>query len=186
MNSHQPPLPRALDGALTPWQNRADYGATVPLFETGNHVNFGPGLDLRLDPNAQASGHWSSPEGRLLELRTRVDVPGAWFGLHVALPDDALDLTGVSWIGVTARTSALQAVSIRVGLRSGQDDGGFQDSFFARHILSQARQSDHHEVLCPAHLPDLPRQAPWRELVLFLPPATAMDWVLHDLRVFAL
>ncbi|SMY09239.1 hypothetical protein LOM8899_03404 [Flavimaricola marinus] len=169
-----------------PLRERADYGIAEPLFSTSNSTGLAPGVMLHLDPEARFSGTWSSPDGRLVEMHTEATRPGAWFGLHIALPGEAADLGHVRWIGIVARTSALHAAAIRVGLRSGLAEGGFQDSFFGRHILSQPRQSDHHDLLCPADLPDLPQRADWRELVLFLPPAAPLDWVLHDLRIYAL
>lgn len=180
------PAPIALDQTLSALLNRVDYARTEPLFGARNIQKLALGITLHLDPDAQMTGHWSSPEGRLIEMQTQVARPGAWFGLHIRLPDAALDLGPLRWIGVTARTSAQHAIGIRVGLRSGRAEGGFQDDFFGRHMLSQPRQSDHHDLLCPADLPDLPRKAPWRELVLFLPPAAPLHWALHDLRIYGL
>lgn len=178
--------PLALDHSLAPLRTRADWAGTVPLFERSHSADLAPGVGLHLDPAARMTGTWSSPEGRLLEIATRVETPGAWFGLHIGLPDAVTDLGGVRWIGIVARTSALRGMAIRVGFRSGLLEGGFQDSFFGRHIFSQPRQSDHHDLLCPEDLPDLPRRAAWRELILFLPPAAPIDWALHDLRIIAL
>jgi hypothetical protein len=179
-----PPL--ALDQALGPLRSRVDLAYTEPLFAHGPSVDLCPGVMLHLDPEAALTGRWSSPAGRLVEMHTEVTRPGAWFGLHIRLPEAAADLEGRRWIGIVARTSAGRAMAIRVALRSGLEAGGFQDSFLPRHILSQPRQSDHHDLLCPADLPDLPQRAPWREVVLFLPPAAPMAWVLHDLRILAL
>lgn len=189
---NNPPAPRviALDVALDALRGRADTAVTEPLFGPrggmANTATLAPGVMLRLDPAARASGHWSSPEGRLIELHTTLTTPGAWFGLHIALPGDLAPLDEVTWLGIAARSNAARALGVRVCLRSGLPGGGFQDSFFPLHILSQGRLSDHHDLLAPAHLPDLPRTAPWRELVLFLPPAESLDWSLHALRVFAL
>lgn len=181
---------RALDAGLDALRNRADHGDTEPLFGPdggdANSATLCPGVTLRLDPAARASGHWSSPAGRLIELHTTLTTPGAWFGLHIGLPPDLPPLDQITWIGIVARSNAVRALGVRVCLRSGLPGGGFQDSFFPHHILSQGRLSDHHDLLAPAHLPDLPRTAPWRELVLFLPPAEGIDWALHDLRIFAL
>jgi hypothetical protein len=190
MSEQTPPLaPLALDATLGPLRHRADHGATEPLFARSHSADLCPGVALHRDPDAGLTGTWSSPAGRLIEMQTQVARPGAWFGLHIRLPAEVADLERVRWIGIVARTSSLRVMAIRVGLRSGlprMAGGGFQDSFLPRHILCQPRQSDHHDLLCPADLPDLPQQAPWRELVLFLPPAAPVDWVLHDLRIFAL
>lgn len=182
-----PLAPLALDQSLWPLREKVDPAGTEPLFAQGSSVGLCPGVTLHLDPGADLTGTWSSPAGRLIEMHTAVTRPGAWFGLHIGLPAEAADLGPRRWIGIVARTSALRAMAIRVALRSGlETGGGFQDSFLPRHILSQPRQSDHHDILCPADLPDLPSRAPWREVVLFLPPATPVDWVLHDLRILAL
>jgi hypothetical protein len=142
------------------------------------------GIALHRDPEGAIDGQWRSPAGRLLELDTQVTRPGAWLGLHLSLP--LYDLASVRWIGIVARTAAGQSLTLRPCLRSGHDGGGFHDQLFPCHLLSQPAQTDHHDLIAPAHLPDLPQVAPWRELVLFLPPAHDIRWVLHDLRVFVL
>lgn len=143
-----------------------------------------PGIDLRIDPGAQIAGHWSSPRGRLLELRTEVTRPGDWLGLHLALPP--LDLAGVAWLGLALRSAGGAALVVRACLRSGLAEGGFRDDFFDRHILSQPGETDHVDMMAPDRRPGLPLQAPWRECVLFLPPAHSIVWALHDLRLFRL
>ena len=153
------------------------------LFAKRTRATVAPGLVLRVDVAAQISGQWSSPAGRLLELETHVIQPGAWLALHIAL--DLPDLTGIRWVGVVARTTAMQATTVRVCLRSVLANG-FHDQFFARDILSRSVQSDHHDLLDPTQFPDLPLQVKRRELVLFLPPATPIAWALHDLAVFRL
>lgn len=139
------------------------------------------GLLLNADPAGRVTGRWSSPAGRLIEIETEVAEPGRWLGLHLPLP--AEDLAGRLWIVLALRTSAAAATAIRPCLRSGLAEGGFRDDFFPRAVLAQPRESDHLDRLAPDHLPDLPLQAPWRELVLFLPPATGLHLVLHDLRL---
>ncbi len=122
------------------------------------------GLMFRIDPAARITGHWSSPRGRLIELRSEVAEPGAWFGLHLtlALPD----LRRIAWLGFVARTASLDAIGIRACLRSGLPGGGFHDAFFDRHILAHAAETDHHDIMDPARQPDLPPDAPWREFIL--------------------
>lgn len=178
--------PLALDGVLQPLRSRSDLAETEPLFGGSHSARLVPGVTLHLDPAAEARGRWSSPEGRLIELHTTLTRPGAWFGLHLALPANLPPLDRIAWIGVAARTGAGRGVGVRVCLRSGLPPGGFHDCFFPRLLLSQGRVGDHLDMIAPARLPDLPRTAPWRELVLFLPPAEGLDWALHDLRVFAL
>jgi hypothetical protein len=143
-----------------------------------------PGVMLHADPASTITGHWSSPAGRLAEISARVIRPGAWFALHVTIP--LPDLTGLTWIGLILRSSAAKTCLIRPCLRSGRTDGGFHDHFLARHVLSRSRESDHHEIIPLSWHPDLPLQAPWREVILFLPPAEDTHLMLHDLRIFAL
>jgi hypothetical protein len=185
-----PPLPLiALDGALSAFRaattETEPAQAENPLFAEGGQImNLAPGLWLHADPGSLITGHWSRPAGRLIELAAHVARPGAWFGLHVRL--SLPDLTGISRIALIAESSATPACAIWPCLRSGLPDGGFRDDFFARHILAQSRESDHHDILSLSRHPDLPRHAPWRELVLFLPPAVDSHLMLHDLRIFAL
>lgn len=157
----------------------------APLFPEGGHrLPLPGGLLLDADPEGRIAGRWSSPAGRLLEIETRVEVAGRWLGLHLPLPP--LDLDGALWIVLALRTSAAAAAAIRPCLRSGlppDTGGGFRDDFFPRAALAQPRESDHLDRIAPDHLPDLPRHAPWRELVLFLPPATPLHLALHELRL---
>lgn len=144
-----------------------------------------PGLRFRLDPEAGTTGTWESPQGRLVHLRTKVSRPARWLGLHLALPDLA-DMTEVAWFGAVIRTSAAGPAALRLCLRSGLEAGGFIDLFAGRHILAQPAETDGSALFAPSRLPDLPVTAPWRELIVFLPPGEDVDIVVHDLRVFVL
>jgi len=182
-----PPLPPliALDGALAPLRQPMAEAGPLPLFAGDSHaMDLAPGVSLRADPASTITGHWSRPAGRLVEIATHVTRPGGWFGLHVTIP--LPDLTGLTWIGLILRSSATPAAAIWPCLRSGRADGGFHDLFFARHVLSRSRESDHHDIIPLSWHPDLPLQAPWREVILFLPPAEDTHLMLHDLRIFVL
>jgi hypothetical protein len=164
---------------------RALAGAEGPLFEGGRaETPLAPGLSLNADPEAGIIGIWRSPRGRLLEIEATPKAPGAWFALHLVLP--LPDLAGIGWLGFVARSSSDRAVAVLPCLRSGLATGGFHDCFFDRHILSRGQQTDHHDLIAPEWRPDLPVRAPWRELILFLPPTEPLHWALHDLRVFTL
>lgn len=178
------PAPRTLSAVLAPLEYRADTDVLSPLFPCGTtRTPLVPGAFLRRDAAGQISGHWHSPQGRLLEVAAEITVPGQWFALHLEL--DLPDLTGISWLGFVARSTASPTAAIRACLRSGTK-GGYHDCFFDRHILAQSRESDHQDLIAPARHADLPAQAPWREFILFLPPTRAFHWALHDLRVFTL
>ena len=142
-----------------------------------------PGLRLSADPAAAMTGTWSSPRGRLLEIETTVTTPGAWFALRLTLPP--IDLTGLAWLGFVLRSGAGHGVGSRACLRSGLAGGAHHDLFFDRLILSQPGESDHHDLIAPDRCPGLPLHAPWREFLLFLPPAEDLRIALHDLRLFA-
>lgn len=141
------------------------------------------GITLRPDPAGKYLGTWSSPRGRLLEIDMTPQHPGAWLGLHVPWPIPHLSALG--WIGFAARSSARNIMAIRACLRSGTESG-FQDQFFPVDIVSDCAATDHFDLISPRHLPDLPLQAPWRELVFFLPPAKPFRWALQDLRLITL
>lgn len=147
----------------------------------GTGVEFAPGIAFHADPGLGLSGRYSSPAGRLLELSARISGVGDWAALHIAL--DLPDLGGLGWIGFACRTAAPREVMIRPCLRTGEE-GGFADRFFPKHILSGPEVRGHLDAFDLAEVPELPRAAPWRELVLFC-PRTDFDWHLHDLRVFA-
>lgn len=140
------------------------------------------GVHLFVDPAARMVMRHASPRGRLLELSVRVDLPGDWLALHVPL--DLPDLSHMLWFGFALRSAADRPVLSRACLRSGKTGGGFHDQFFDRQILSQPAAADHHDLLAPAHCPDLPVIAPWREFILFLPSAQDYRLSLQELRVF--
>lgn len=170
------------------------------LPEAGLDTPLPPGLALQADPAAGMAGRWQSPRGRLLELEALPEAPGRWFGLHLALPsalwpDDRAEERGPGepppepppgWIGFAARTAAGSVLGLRACLRSGLPEGGFHDAFFDRPITSEPAETDHLDMMAPDRRPDLPRRAPWREFILFLPPDRGLAWALHDLRLFRL
>jgi hypothetical protein len=187
-----PPPLIALDAALAPLRQTTwpPVHSPAPLFAAGDDgqaspaMGLAPGVMLHADPAAVITGHWSSPAGRLAEITAAIATPGAWFALHVSIP--LPDLTGLGWIALILRSSAARTALIRPCLRSGRTDGGFHDHFFPRHVLSQSRESDHHDLIALPWHPDLPQSAPWREIILFLPPAEGFRLVIHDLRILAL
>ncbi|MFT7058418.1 MAG: hypothetical protein ACJASV_000919 [Pseudorhodobacter sp.] len=177
-------LQARLNAPLTAWrETQMPRQALSPAIMSGAGLR--AGLQLHVAAEAELTGHLSSPRDRLLELEVQNTRPGAWFGLH--LPLDLPDLSDVAWLGFAARSNASQVMALRVCLRSGLGpDHGFQDLFFDRHVLSQAGQSDHLDMIAPNQQPELPLQAPWREMILFLPPDQSFDWALQDLRFFVL
>lgn len=161
---------------------RAAETAPAPLDEEP----LAPGLRFRLDAEAGQAGEWESPAGRLLSLRCAAPPrPGRWLGLHLEMPMLG-DLAGVAWFGFALRAAAARPLALRPCLRSGREGGGFTDLFFNTHALARPGARDHMDMLAPPRVPDLAAPAPWREFILFLPPAEALDLSIEDLRVFVL
>lgn len=150
----------------------------------GQDPQVAPGVALHADPALGMTGTWRSPPGRLLEIEARPARPGSWFGLHVSLGGCDLDRHGI--VGFACRTRSSELQILRACLRSGIDarpGGAFVDRFFDKHILSQPVEGSHLDALPARGHEALPAQAPWRELILFL-PTEGFDWSLIDLRLF--
>lgn len=160
--------------ALTILRNDSREGAL------GEHVHFLHGVDLRSDPALDLKGQYRSPEGALLELEMRPEGQGSWCALHLVLP--ATDLRGCGVLGFALRGAAAQMQVLRVCLRSGTPEG-FVDCFFDKHVLLHPEESSHVDALPVGHREALPLEAPWRELILFL-PLEACSLSLIDLRLF--
>lgn len=141
-----------------------------------------PGLRFVPDPDAGMRGHYTSPAGRLLEIEVSHDRPARWCGLHLRL--DLGDLDGLGVIGLAARFAAPQALAVSPCLRSGTATG-FSDCFFSKQVAALPRPLLHLDALeTDGRHKTLPRSAPWREIVLFL-PTSSFRVDLHDLRIFA-
>lgn len=144
------------------------------------HVHFLPGVELRADPALGLQGEYRAPRGVVLDLKLRPTGQGDWCALHLALP--AQDLRGKGVIGFALRGAAPEMRVLRACIRSGTKKG-FVDCFFDKHILLRPEDSSHVDAFGVGQRADLPMQAPWRELILFLPPL-ACDLSLTDLRLF--
>ncbi len=152
------------------------------------------GLRLMADPAAVMTLHWSSPTGRLLEIATTVTTPGGWCALRLTV--DLPDLAGIAGLGLWLRASADPALTLQAVLRSAHPaprptDGpavpaptDHVDTPLAHRILCHAAPSDHTALWLADRHPDLPRRAPWREVLLFLPPHRPVTLSLHTLRLF--
>lgn len=139
------------------------------------------GLGLAVDPAARIDLTWSSAPGRLLDIDSAVHVPGRWCALRLTL--DLPDIGAIAGLGIWLRSAADPALVMQAVLRSGIA-AGHVDCPFERDILSHATPSDHHAVMMADRTPDLPRHAPWRELLLLLPPYRPVRLALHDMRLF--
>lgn len=144
-------------------------------------VDFLPGLALHADPALELSGSFTSPKGRILEFDARTGPnPGNWLGLHLALP--ASDLRQIGVVGFVARLSAPEIMVMRACLRSGTPDG-FVDCFFEKHLMVRPEEASHLDALPVQYRDQIPMQAPWRELIFFL-PTHDFRLSLIDLRLF--
>lgn len=139
-----------------------------------------PGIFLSWDPEGDIRAHGKSRPGSLLDLNLTVARPGRWLALHVAL--GPVDLTGIQAVGLICRSVSPHATTFQPCLRSGLTEGGFTDQFFRKRVLAHSEPGLYLDALLPG-MDNLPRTAPWRELVLFLRPETGrID--LQDLRLF--
>jgi hypothetical protein len=150
--------------------------------EIGHDLPLADGIWLRIDPAAQISGRYASPPGILADLDILVEARGGWAGLHVALGGQ--DFAGRGLVGIACRTEAGGMDLVRPCLRSATEEG-FQDSFFPKHLLSRPESALHLDAIELARHPEIPPQAAWRELILFL-PTHRLKWILTDLRLFIL
>jgi len=148
--------------------------------ELADHVHFLPGIDLHADPEMRIAGRYNLTEGRLFDLEVRPGGQGSWCALHLSFP--APDMNGFGALGFALRGAAPEMQILRACIRSGVKRG-FVDCFFDKHILMCPEESSHVDALPVQHRHNLPLQAPWREMILFL-PAKAFDLSLIDLRVF--
>ncbi|WP_291730908.1 hypothetical protein [Leisingera sp. F5] len=149
--------------------------------DIAEHSEIQPGITLHADPALKARGQWRSPAGRLLELEVTAGSEGSWFGLHMDLGGISMSQAGL--LGIACRSTAPSIEAIRACIRSGRSEGGFDDCFFTKRILAHPEASSHLDALQISLQPDLPPEAPWRELILFL-PAHSFRLDLHDLRLF--
>jgi hypothetical protein len=146
------------------------------------HTEIQPGIALHADPALHVSGRWRSPAGRLLELEATPGGEGGWFGLHMDL--GTLSLSQAGLIGIACRGISPSIEAVRACIRSGRSEGGFDDCFFPKRILTHPEAASHLDALQISLQQDLPPEAPWRELILFL-PLHSFRLDLHDLRLFA-
>ncbi|MDJ0820332.1 MAG: hypothetical protein QNJ09_00810 [Paracoccaceae bacterium] len=148
--------------------------------ELASDVRFLPGLDLHADPALGLTGHWRTNESEVLSFEATAEGVGGWVGLHLSLPVETMRGRGV--VGFAARIRAPEILTTRACLRSGRADG-FVDCFFDKHLLFMPEEASHVDALQISQRDTIPEEAPWRELILFL-PAESFRLSLLDWRVF--
>ncbi|KFI24240.1 hypothetical protein [Paenirhodobacter enshiensis] len=142
------------------------------------------GVRFSNDPEAGITGEYASDEGNLISARMhpgKVDHP-RWQALHVSL--GPAPLADAMLLGVAIKSRAPQSITTRLCIRSGRD-GEFIDTFLPKTMISFAEPSLHLDVLPLDQVPDLPRSAQWRDLILFFRPGD-VDIDLLDARLFIL
>lgn len=140
---------------------------------------FVPGLFLAIDGASDTKARIESQPGMLLDLECKTRRPGGFLSLNLELGE--CDLSRYNVLGIMCKSVAPETLTFRACLRSGTEDG-FVDAFFAKRVISFAQESVHADLMKLAEREDIPAQAPWRELILFLPP----DLHRLSLRDFAL
>lgn len=139
------------------------------------------GVYLSCDPDAAIGGRYESGADNMLQLRMQASGNPRWQALHIELGDLRLGQAAV--FGIVARSMAPASITTRVCLRSGNGDH-FVDSFFPKTMVSFAQPSTHLDVMDLSSNPDLPKQAEWRDLILFFRSGD-VSLNLLDLRLFA-
>lgn len=138
---------------------------------------------LSTDPDAQVTGDYTADATNMVKLQMRSRKgPSRWQGMHIVM--GPVDLSKAAVIGIVARSQSPSSMTTRICLRSG-GGGQFTDNFFPKTMVSFAQASTHLDVLDMADINDLPRQAQWRDLILFFQGDT-VDLDLLDLRFFVL
>ena len=139
------------------------------------------GVYLSCDPDAAVAGRYESSSANMLQLRMQASGNTRWQALHVELGGLCLHQAAV--FGIVARSVAPASITTRLCLRSGNGDH-FVDSFFPKTMVSFNQASTHLDVMDLSSNPDLPKQAEWRDLILFF-RSGEVSLTLLDLRLFA-
>ncbi|MCJ8139623.1 hypothetical protein [Falsirhodobacter halotolerans] len=139
-----------------------------------------PGIHLSVDMDAKVSGSFESGAGRLISVNYTSETAPKWVALHINLGEVSLEDKAV--LGIVVRSTAKEAVAMRVCLRSGTQN--FVDEFFTKHIVAFSEPSTHLDIL---KLDDLPAHHPRgkveRDLIVFFPP-TDSAFTISDIRLF--
>lgn len=148
----------------------------------GGTTSIRDGIFVSCDPEAGIKGGFEATKTNMVSIDIQPSEQSLprWLALHVAMGQ--VDLSNAAVIGVVARSKAPSSITTRVCLRSGRS-GQFVDTFFPKTMVSFAAPSTHLDLLDISALPDLPRQAAWRDLILFFRPGE-VDLDLLDLRLF--
>lgn len=136
------------------------------------------------DPEAEIQGEYVSRKSEMLSLRMKPNtelVPN-WQALHMKLGE--LNLTDAMLFGVAIKSRSKASITARLCLRSMWDDE-FLDTFLPKTLVSFSEPSVHLDILELEKIPNLPRNAQRRDLILFF-RVGEVDVDLQDIRLFVL
>lgn len=142
------------------------------------------GVFLSNDADARITGDYRCADTNMIKVQMRPgsEAPSRWQGMHIVMGPAGLD--GAAVVGIVARSRSAASITTRLCIRSGRGDR-FVDTFFPKTMVSFAQPSTHLDILEIASTPDLPRQAGWRDLILFFRTGE-VDLELLDMRLFIL
>ena len=141
---------------------------------------FSPGVFVSIDPESDTKVQATSRPGELVDLSFNTHRPGRWLSLNFEMGNCSLN--GRDILGFMAKVQSEATMTFRVCVRSG-GEGGFQDAFFGKRVISYAASSTHADLMKLEERDDVPAHAPWRELIIFLPPDVGQI-SLKDLALF--
>ncbi len=145
-------------------------------------VDLGPNVFFSVDPEASVSGSITSAPGTLLSLHLTPHGPTRWISIHMKLGGS--DLRQVQILGVICRSQAPKSMTFRMTLRSGVA-GGFVDTMFRKTAVAYAEDSVHLDLIDLSRDLSVPREAPWREIILMF-DTTAIEVTLLNFGVFSI
>lgn len=141
-----------------------------------------PGLGsfFSIDPVGDVAGDFATGDGEMLRLSYTARRRPGWVALHI--PIGGVDLGSTTLVGLVCKTQADKAVTFRAALRSATGQG-FVDAFLPKTVAAFSKRSTHVDLLKIEGREDVPRQAAWRDLVLFF-PVDGAALSIRDARVF--
>lgn len=135
---------------------------------------------LSTDGEGGVKGTYRCDALNMINIQMRSSSVPRWQALHIELGN--MNLSNAAAFGVVARSVAPSSLTTRLCIRSGNGDQ-FVDTFMPKTMVSFAQASTHLDVMDLGSTADLPKQAQWRDLILFF-RAGDVSLDLLDLRLF--
>ncbi|TQS70195.1 hypothetical protein ERN12_16330 [Rhodobacteraceae bacterium] len=141
------------------------------------------GIFVNTDPEAAVAGRYIARRDGLISLSMQATsgTQARWQALHIPM-GPALLGKELATIGTVIRARADTPNSIQLCVRSGQNEG-FVDTFFSKSLQVTAEETTHLDIIELNTTPALPREAAWRDMIMFF-PAGAVDIDILDMRFF--